>query len=82
MLAGTPLISKSPTFTLATASLNVTAISSSVCTVALAAGTLATLVRDATLGVSLAAIGTFVVALTILGVYLARVRVYDKTEHS
>jgi len=44
-------------------------------TFAIAAGSLATLVRDAALGVSLAAIATFVVALTILGVYLARVRV-------
>ena len=44
-------------------------------TFAIAAGSLATLVRDAPLRVSLGAIATFIAALTILGVYLARVRV-------
>jgi len=49
-------------------------------TFAIAAGSLATLVRDADLGLSLGVIAAFVVALTILGLYLARVRVYDETD--
>jgi UDP-GlcNAc:undecaprenyl-phosphate GlcNAc-1-phosphate transferase len=43
---------------------------------ALAGGALAMLVRHAALDVSVGAIAAFTVALTLLGVYLARVRVY------
>jgi UDP-GlcNAc:undecaprenyl-phosphate/decaprenyl-phosphate GlcNAc-1-phosphate transferase len=48
-------------------------------TFALAAGSLAMLVRHAALDVSLGAIALFTLLLTFLGVYLARVRVYDET---
>jgi UDP-GlcNAc:undecaprenyl-phosphate GlcNAc-1-phosphate transferase len=44
---------------------------------ALLAGSLAMLVRQAALDVSLGAIASFTIVLTLLGVYLARVRVYD-----
>ena len=44
---------------------------------ALAGGALAMLVRHAPLPVSVGAIGAFTLLLTILGVYLSRVRVYD-----
>ena len=47
---------------------------------AVAAGSLATLVRHAALDVSVGAIVSFTVVLTLLGVYLARVRVYDEPE--
>jgi UDP-GlcNAc:undecaprenyl-phosphate GlcNAc-1-phosphate transferase len=47
---------------------------------ALSGGALAVLVRHAALDVSLGAIATFTVILTLLGVYLARVRVYDESE--
>lgn len=46
-------------------------------TFAVAAGSLAMLVRHAALDVSLGAIASFTVILTFLGVYLARVRVYE-----
>ena len=49
-------------------------------TFALAAGALAMLVRHATLDVSVGVIAAFTVVLTLLGVYLARVRVYDQDE--
>ena len=49
-------------------------------TFALAAGALAMLVRHATLDVSVGVIAAFTVALTLLGVYLAHVRVYDESE--
>jgi hypothetical protein len=45
---------------------------------ALAGGLLAMLVRQAALNVSLGAIASFTLVLTFLGVYLARVRVYDE----
>ena len=45
---------------------------------ALAAGSLAMLVRHAALNVSVGAIASFTLVLTVLGVYLARVRVYDE----
>jgi len=48
-------------------------------TFAVAAGSLAMLVRQAALNVSVAAIASFTIALTLLGVYLARVRVYDES---
>jgi len=44
------------------------------------AGVLALLVQSVKLDVSLAAIAGFTVLLTLLGVYLAGVKVYDKTE--
>ncbi|HKR02239.1 MAG TPA: hypothetical protein VJT09_16295 [Pyrinomonadaceae bacterium] len=43
-------------------------------------GLIALLVREAKLDVSLAAIGGFTVLLTLLGVYLAGVKVYDEDE--
>jgi UDP-GlcNAc:undecaprenyl-phosphate GlcNAc-1-phosphate transferase len=49
-------------------------------TFALAGGALAMLVRHAALDVSVGAIASFTVVLTLLGVYLARVRVYDEGE--
>jgi UDP-GlcNAc:undecaprenyl-phosphate/decaprenyl-phosphate GlcNAc-1-phosphate transferase len=49
---------------------------------AIAAGLLAMLVRHAALDVSLGAIAAFTVVLTLLGIYLARVRVYDESEKS
>ncbi|MEA2239243.1 MAG: UDP-GlcNAc:undecaprenyl-phosphate/decaprenyl-phosphate GlcNAc-phosphate transferase [Thermoanaerobaculia bacterium] len=49
-------------------------------TFAVAAGSLALLVRHAALDVSLGAIATFTLILTFLGLYLARVRVYDEDE--
>jgi UDP-GlcNAc:undecaprenyl-phosphate GlcNAc-1-phosphate transferase len=49
---------------------------------AIAAGLLAMLVRHAPLDVSLSAIAAFTVVLTLLGIYLARVRVYDESEKS
>jgi UDP-GlcNAc:undecaprenyl-phosphate GlcNAc-1-phosphate transferase len=51
-------------------------------TFAIAAGLLAMLVRHAALDVSLGAIAAFTVVLTLLGIYLARVRVYDASEKS
>ena len=48
-------------------------------TFALAAGSLAMLVRGAALDVSLGAIASFTIVLTVLAAYLARVRVYDET---
>jgi UDP-GlcNAc:undecaprenyl-phosphate GlcNAc-1-phosphate transferase len=47
---------------------------------AFAGGALAMLVRHAALDVSVGAIAAFIVALTYLGVYLARVRVYDQDD--
>ena len=47
-------------------------------TFAVAAGSLATLVRHMALDVSLSAIASFTVVMTLLGVYLARVRVYEE----
>src|SRR6266550_2988068 len=49
---------------------------------AIAGGAIATLVRRAALDVSLAAIVAFIVVVTIVGIYLARVRVYDADEKS
>ena len=49
---------------------------------AIVAGSLATFVRKASPGVSLGAIAAFVCVLTILGVGLARVRVYDVSGNS
>ena len=49
---------------------------------AIAAGLLAMLVRQAPLDVSVSAIAAFTVILTLLGIYLARVRVYDDSEKS
>jgi UDP-GlcNAc:undecaprenyl-phosphate GlcNAc-1-phosphate transferase len=46
-------------------------------TFAVLAGSLAMLARHATLNVSLLAIASFTIVLTLLGVYLARVRVYE-----
>jgi UDP-GlcNAc:undecaprenyl-phosphate/decaprenyl-phosphate GlcNAc-1-phosphate transferase len=46
------------------------------------AGVLALLVQSVKLDVSLAAIAGFTVLLTLLGVYLAGVKVYDKTEEA
>ena len=46
-------------------------------TFALAAGTLAMLVRHRKLDVSLGAIAAMTIVLTLIGIYLARVRVYD-----
>ena len=43
-------------------------------------GVLAILVQSARLDVSLAAIAAFTIVLTLIGVYLAGVRVYDETE--
>lgn len=43
-------------------------------------GLVALIVRDRELDVSLATIATFTVALTLLGVYLAGVKVYDESE--
>ena len=51
-------------------------------TFSVAAGSLAMLVRHAPLEVSVAAIAIVTVALTLLGIYLARVRVYDETRPS
>jgi UDP-GlcNAc:undecaprenyl-phosphate GlcNAc-1-phosphate transferase len=51
-------------------------------TFAIAAGSLATVVRHAALDVSVGAIASFTVVLTLLGVYLARVRVYDEPDIS
>jgi UDP-GlcNAc:undecaprenyl-phosphate GlcNAc-1-phosphate transferase len=45
-------------------------------------GVLALLVQQVKLDVSLAAIAAFTVALTLLGVYLAGVKVYDETEEA
>ena len=47
-------------------------------TFAVLAGSLAMLARHAALKVSLLAIASFTIVLTLLGVYLARVRVYDE----
>jgi UDP-GlcNAc:undecaprenyl-phosphate GlcNAc-1-phosphate transferase len=47
-------------------------------TFAVLSGSLAMLARHAALKVSLIAIASFTIVLTILGVYLARVRVYDE----
>ena len=47
---------------------------------AVAAGSLALLVRQSALDVSLSAIASFTLILTFLGVYLARVRVYDEDD--
>lgn len=47
---------------------------------ALSAGALALLVRTTRLDVSLAAIAAFTIVLTLVGVYLGRVRVYDEAE--
>jgi UDP-GlcNAc:undecaprenyl-phosphate GlcNAc-1-phosphate transferase len=49
---------------------------------AVAAGFLALIVRHAALDVSLGAIAAFIIALTIIGIHLARVRVYDDRETS
>ena len=49
-------------------------------TFAITGGLLAMLVRHAALDVSVGAIAAFTVTLTIVGVYLARVRVYDEAE--
>jgi UDP-GlcNAc:undecaprenyl-phosphate GlcNAc-1-phosphate transferase len=49
-------------------------------TFAVAGGALSMLVRRAALDVSVGAIAAFTVALTLLGVNLARVRVYDESE--
>jgi UDP-GlcNAc:undecaprenyl-phosphate GlcNAc-1-phosphate transferase len=46
----------------------------------IAAGSLALLARRASLDISLAAIAGFVIALTFLGIYLGRVRVYSEEE--
>src|SRR5438067_13673904 len=51
-------------------------------TFAFAAGSLAMVVRRAALDVTVGAIASFTVLLTLLGVYLARVRVYDEAEIS
>lgn len=51
-------------------------------TFAIAAGLLAMLVRHAALDVSVSAIVAFTVVLTLLGIHLARVRVYDESEKS
>ncbi len=48
---------------------------------AIAGGLLSMLVRRTALDVSLAAIAAFIVVLTLLGIYLARVRVYDDDEN-
>src|SRR5262249_40439240 len=45
-------------------------------------GVLAILVQRARLDVSLAAIAVFTILLTLLGVYLAGVKVYDKTDEA
>jgi UDP-GlcNAc:undecaprenyl-phosphate GlcNAc-1-phosphate transferase len=47
---------------------------------ALSAGALALLVRTTRLDVSLAAIAAFTIVLTLVGIYLGRVRVYDEAE--
>jgi UDP-GlcNAc:undecaprenyl-phosphate GlcNAc-1-phosphate transferase len=47
---------------------------------ALSAGALALLVRTTRLDVSLAAIAAFTIVLTLMGVYLGHVRVYDEAE--
>ena len=49
-------------------------------TFAVAAGSLTILVRHAALDVSLGAIASFTIVLTFLGIYLARVHIYDETE--
>jgi len=49
-------------------------------TFALAAGTLAMFVRQKNLNVSLGAIAGVTIVLTLIGIYLARVRVYDVPE--
>jgi hypothetical protein len=49
-------------------------------TFALAAGTLAMFVRHKNLEVSLGAIAAVTIVLTLIGLYLARVRVYDVEE--
>src|SRR4051794_14108460 len=46
----------------------------------IAAGSLALLARRASLDISLAAIAGFIIALTFLGIYLGRVRVYSEQE--
>jgi UDP-GlcNAc:undecaprenyl-phosphate GlcNAc-1-phosphate transferase len=46
----------------------------------IAAGTLAIIARRASLDVSLAAIGSFIIVLTFIGIYLGRVRVYSEDE--
>jgi len=51
-------------------------------TFALAAGTLAMLVRHRKLDVSLGAIASVTIVLTLIGIYLARVRVYDVPEEA
>ncbi len=51
-------------------------------TFAVAAGSLATLVRHAALDVSIGAIASFTLILTFLGVSLAHVRVYDEDDTS
>jgi UDP-GlcNAc:undecaprenyl-phosphate GlcNAc-1-phosphate transferase len=51
-------------------------------TFAVAAGSLAMLVRQTALDVSLGAIASFILVLTFLGVHLARVRVYDESASS
>ena len=47
---------------------------------AIAGGSLSTLVRRTALDISLGAIGAFIVVVTLLGVHLARVRVYGEEE--
>jgi UDP-GlcNAc:undecaprenyl-phosphate/decaprenyl-phosphate GlcNAc-1-phosphate transferase len=46
----------------------------------IAAGSLAIVARHASLDVSLATIGGFIIALTFIGIYLGRVRVYSEDE--
>ena len=47
---------------------------------ALAAGVLSLLLRDLQLTQSLALVGVFILSLTLIGVYLAKVKVYDEEE--
>lgn len=47
---------------------------------AFSSGTIGLLLRHASIDVSVAAIATFIVILTFLGIHLARVRVYDERE--
>jgi UDP-GlcNAc:undecaprenyl-phosphate GlcNAc-1-phosphate transferase len=49
---------------------------------AIAGGLLSVLVRRLALDVSLGAIAAFTIVLTLLGIYLARVRVYDDAENN
>jgi UDP-GlcNAc:undecaprenyl-phosphate GlcNAc-1-phosphate transferase len=48
----------------------------------IAAGSIAIVARHASLDVSLATIGSFIIALTFIGIYLGRVRVYSEDEIS